>query len=249
MSNTPTRIRFHAFSAQKEGLDPAEWEDACAISRRSLRFAISDGASASFAAQAWARCLVDTWIAEPKGSLAARACSRVIERAASEWEVARSTVTRGTVPGYLADARKGKERLAYATFVGGQFLRGGKSFVLQTVSYGDSALFLIRNEDLVAAAPSNILEIEFDERPELLVSRPGQTPDLRFDEFLLRQGDMVVAATDALAEMLRDGHNAGNQVWKHVQGLDPQSFAGWIDEQRTSGDLHNDDVTLLRIQL
>src|SRR5947199_8445100 len=64
----------------------------------------------------------------------------------------------------------------------------------------------------------------------------------------LRDGDMLLLATDAVAAWLLKQHEEGRPLWKWLyQKLStPESFAAMIAYGRKNG-LRNDDFTLVRV--
>jgi hypothetical protein len=68
-----------------------------------------------------------------------------------------------------------------------------------------------------------------------------------------QSGDSFYAATDALAAWFLRSAHAGERPWEVLRDLDtdagPPSFAEWVLERRAAGAMHNDDVTLVRIDI
>jgi hypothetical protein len=74
---------------------------------------------------------------------------------------------------------------------------------------------------------------------------------LQFAGGELVDGDLLFLATDALAQwLLLVAPDDGLQLWALLDDLDHDAtFAALVADQRATGRLHNDDVTLLRVRV
>ncbi|GAB2774543.1 hypothetical protein [Streptomyces daliensis] len=125
----------------------------------------------------------------------------------------------------------------------------------QAAALGDSCLFHIRDGRLLTAHPVATAEA-FGNQPELFGSSNRDTELLvsrtRFLDGTCVSGDIVLLTTDALAAWFLAQPQPGEAV--HVlteyarnpgQG---EQFEAWVQEQRDSGALHNDDIALVHIE-
>ncbi|MHC4218714.1 MAG: hypothetical protein ACYSU7_09700, partial [Planctomycetota bacterium] len=99
---------------------------------------------------------------------------------------------------------------------------------------------------------------QFDNTPNLLSSRLPQTlrrgaEDVNVLSGQWQPGDTFYLATDALAQWLLAIQEAGRPPWTNLGDLcrenDHETFARLVSELRGLGDLHNDDTTLLRVEV
>ena len=69
-----------------------------------------------------------------------------------------------------------------------------------------------------------------------------------------RSGDHYLLMTDALANWFLRESESGNKPWEEIarvlDGTEPEAvFPAWVERLRDHGGLHNDDVTLILIDL
>jgi hypothetical protein len=127
----------------------------------------------------------------------------------------------------------------------------------RALAVGDSCLFHVRGDELLAFGPVERAD-QFDNSPHLISSRSPQ-PLRRGDEHLTvlsgawRPGDTFLLATDAIAKYLMAEQEEGRPPWTTVRDLDGSngstSFARLVELLRSERVLHNDDTTLLRVEV
>ncbi len=260
-------ICTQAFHVPKRGNAETEYEDAffpdTGFASRDLtkfRCAVADGASESAYSGLWAQLLVRAF-----GRRKMR-----LERLRNLWQ--RAVVAR-PVPWYLErKIRNG----AHAAFVG-LMLREEKgtpktapkdpldiqigeaatdSGSWRAMAVGDSCVFHVRGDQLLSAGPVTRSE-HFDNNPVLVSSRSRDpfrqdSPNVQVLKGRWEPGDTFHLATDALAQWLLSKHEAQKPPWSALRDLDtddPGCFASFIDELRSGDDLHNDDTTLVRVEV
>ena len=249
----------------KAGSSDAEYEDAWCVpdedasAARGCTVAVTDGASESLLAGAWARRLAKALGALDGRDLDAAALAEVVCAAAAQW------------PGYLSRYIRRRERAgrpvawyeepklergAYATLVGVSFHResgpvysGGGTWT--AAALGDSCAFQVRDGRLAAAFPLESAA-QFDTSPHLAGSRD---PDRELLELRTESrhgtwlpGDVFYLATDAAAQWFLAEDEANARPWLQID----ESFddpAGWLDELRAQRRIRNDDVTIVRCRL
>ncbi len=131
---------------------------------------------------------------------------------------------------------------------------GGNIF--ETVALGDTCLFQIRDGIPVLQFPLK-LSGEFNNRPLLISSNPTRNNQVLANFKSVRgewrTGDQFYLMTDALASWSMREAEAGRAPWSLLQGLgtDAQAepFAEWIATLRRTGQIRNDDVTCVRLQV
>jgi hypothetical protein len=226
-----------AFAVPKAGNRPDEYEDAAACDVTAGRFAVADGATESSFAAEWAGLLAAAYVDRPvePGSWA-----DWLAGPRARWE---ERVGVLELPWYAEEKR---EAGAFATLLGLEFR--GRSW--RAVAVGDSCLFHLRGRELLRAFPLDRADA-FGNRPDLVRSHPMAGPpcDL-WAEGECEPGDRFLLATDALACWLLARAEAGRPAWEELELLTgPDEFALRVDEWRAGQGLHNDDVTLLVIDV
>ncbi len=230
-------LLWDAFHAPKKGNTSEEYEDAFAGDPAQGRFAVTDGASESAFAGAWAGIVAQAYVRTP-----------------------------GSWSGWLPDARKlwrsqvqGRELPWYAET---KFHEGAFAATLGLIFHpdhwraeaiGDCCLFQIRQERLCHAFPISRSQ-DFDNRPVLLGSRNREAGQPKLQCYSLqgdwRGGDLFYLMTDALAQWFLTKIEGRGSPWRKLQRLEtPEQFAFWLDKVRTANEIRNDDVTLLRIHV
>ncbi|MFJ3639278.1 hypothetical protein ACIPRD_05955 [Streptomyces sp. NPDC090108] len=233
-----------------------------------LYAAVSDGASESLLAGAWAERLVtdavesmslnrdwwdeaDTFVPDLMQRSALR-WKVYLERYREEREARGRPITWYEQPGL--------EKGAFATVLGvevratedgdGEVHRSWHAFAL-----GDSCLFHLRDGAVLRAFPVEDVE-GFGITPQLLGSRNHDTAlvaeRLQFAHGTLAPGDEVLLASDALAAWLLSpdhGHRTPGTVLATLADAGDESFTEWVEDQRARGLMRNDDVTLVRIRV
>jgi hypothetical protein len=231
----------------KIGYRPEECEDACAADPRLGRFAIADGATEGGQSGPWAHMLVEEflrrddpfdWIGWLPG-LQERWCSQV------------QTDPEAPTRPWFQDVQLAIG--AFSTFLG--LVVDPSRWVAQAV--GDSCLFQLREHRLLERFPMNCAA-QFTTTPSLLGSRPRPpVPDAPGLAIETRQGswqagDRFWLMTDALAEWFLRQADQDRAPWEVLERFldQPESdFLDWVGQQRAEGQLRNDDVTLVGVQL
>ena len=248
------------FWLPKAGNRPEEYEDASRVvypqhmgvsGRRTARVSVSDGASESAFAREWANILTDAFVDRPPD------ISGLTEGSLRDWLAPTQEEWRGDVPWDSipwhgeAKARAG----AFATVLGltVAIVPGNPyQFSWQTVAVGDSCLFVVRADRLWLSFPLEDT-VQFDNYPALVCSNPDNTGDLwegvqrRSGECLA--GDLFVLASDALACWFLARNDEGQKPWETLLALDSLEWAAWVEEQRSTGTMRNDDTTLVTISV
>ena len=251
-------ICTQAFHTPKRGNVESEYEDAFhpeRLFRRDLsefHCAVGDGASESAFSGEWARLLVRGY------------CRRgmSIEGLQRRWL---RFVTRRPVPWYLeAKIRRG----AHAALVGLSIRddRPAESFggSWDVAAVGDSCFFHVRADELLSVAPMSTSD-EFNNSPHLISTDASASFGLDPSRLTVVSGewrprDAFYLASDALAQWVLAEHEADRPPWPLFRGLkhgadhgrdspEGRSFEEVVTELREHGGLHNDDTTLLRVEV
>jgi hypothetical protein len=240
-------MRWRGFAAPKRGYAAEEYEDAFAGNPRLGRFAIADGASESSFASLWARLLVEGFTHAPRRSISD---TDWLEPLRQRWS---AEVDKLELPWY-ADAKRGLG--ASATFLGLALRRYWKrrAGIWAASSVGDCCCFHIQGDRPVQSFP--VLHAQdFGNYPKLVNSRSHWNGSGAQDQFRgkWRAGDRFFLMTDALAQWFLMCHEKEDRpcdvIAQVLQAQPEKSFCSWIDELRDQGNLRNDDVTLVVIDV
>lgn len=265
-------IRTEAFHAPKRGNAESEYEDAffpeSGIAREvsTFRCAVADGASESAFSGLWARLLVRGF---GRGRMRLARLRKLWQRAVGNGGGGADTGKQ--LPWYL---EKKVLNGAHAALVG-LSLRDGNGAVRpadpapagngtdrvvgslggswRAVAVGDSCVFHVRADELVAVGPVGKSE-QFNNSPFLLASKSPQFIR-RSDEYVSlvagrwQPGDTFFLASDAISHWLLAEHEAGRPPWSMLRALGPETFRLFVEKLRTAGVLHNDDSTLMRVEV
>ena len=226
----PESLHWRSFVVPKDGHAADECEDAVAGDPEAGRFAIADGASESFAAGEWARLLVDAfvgrgpsrdWLAEPRADWL-----RAVAGQAVSWYAEEKLSAGG-----------------HATFVGLTTRVVADQFDWEAVAVGDACLFHVVGGSLLSSFPLD-RPTDFTSSPTLISSRAG-TPNWKVARGVLRPGEALLLATDALAQCLLESANDRRFAGTGLLTMDhDDDFALWVAATRAAGKLRNDDVAL-----
>jgi serine/threonine protein phosphatase PrpC len=245
------RVRAQAFRLPKAGNTEEEYEDACwpegAVRReaRLFRCAVADGATEASFAGLWARLLVRAYC---RAELSSARLPISLRALASAWDDA---VASRPLPWYAEEkARAG----AFAALAGLTMTVSRGEVRWRALAIGDSCIFHLRGGALIAAFPLQAAD-DFDNRPYLLGSKAESNGQLRVHvrhaTGRAQSCDRFLLMTDALAAWALRSSEAGDNPWEALSSAahDEEVFRGLIGDLRTSGDIRNDDVTLMTVDV
>lgn len=233
------------FHTPKKGSSEAEYEDAYFPSScfqrgvERFRCAVADGASESAFAREWAQLLVRNF---GRGRFHLDYLQRL-------WK---KLVAKQKLPWYLqAKVTKG----AHAALVGLSIADQSKAW--RALAIGDCCLFHIRSEKLLMVGPVT-KSSDFDNSPFLLSTRcqapiPREAEHVHVLSGTWEPKDTFYLASDALSKWLLSEEEAGKPPWGILCQLgtatEAQPFRRMVDSLRAESKLHNDDTTLLRLEV
>jgi hypothetical protein len=261
------QIQMVIFSETKEGNAPGEWQDAAlggvaadpAGNPVAARFIVLDGATGAYDPLRWVDQLVTSFApvpgAGPGGGPQLEAADmrawfvRMQEQWASEPRSFDSII----------EERKFAEVGSFATLLGFEIAGlDGAEARWQAVALGDTVLFHVRDSRMIAVFPAMGPD-DFGNLPDgvhtLQAKLDLMTERLQFSRGTLRVGDLLFAATDAMAQwILRTIKREEGKVWDVLGSLaHPDVFARLVQDQRREQDsakrMKNDDVTLMRLRM
>ncbi|MCH7798564.1 MAG: hypothetical protein IID28_08995 [Planctomycetes bacterium] len=134
--------------------------------------------------------------------------------------------------------------------------RGEIDGTWRAIAVGDSCLFQVRDDELITVGPLSRSD-QFDNSPFLLGSKSAQSigrnaPHVSVHAGTWSRNDRFYLATDAMAQWLLLRDEAGLPPWTMLRELGEQDtlpFDELVTEMRLEHDLHNDDTTLLRVEV
>lgn len=254
------KATIHSFWLPKLGSSASEYEDAFALSgtgtirSSEMRFAVADGASESYLAGRWANVLCENFAKH--GALDHRT---LVTSAILEWQqivleyVAQREESGNPIQWY---EEPGIARGAFATLCGIEF-RGamfgdGK---WEATSLGDSCIMQVRKDTVITAFPIESSEA-FGYTPELFPTKPPSIDKvleyMKSDSGTFKTGDTFFLMTDAMANWFLRQVERGRKPWDELKALNPKKmelFGDWINNLRENKKIHNDDVTLVIVEI
>ncbi len=252
------------YSTQKEGYDPAEWEDGAASDpyagargdSSAVRFAVADGATETYEARIWACQLIGSFMSpDPAGGTSRPALDQA---GLSTWFKSMQQRWPAVVPAPRDDIERAKhDQGTLATFVGGEIAGlDTRRPCWRAAALGDAVLFHVSGGILVEHFPP-LASADFGSAPNGIGTLPGwlgqmssqvQVKQGRQD---LAPGDIIYVATDAFAKWIMTCEETGDTtLWPLLRGLvHPSGFTQLVAAQRRAMAMKDDDVTLMRIRL
>ena len=238
------------YSIQRIGDSPDDNCDALCAANKSLRFAISDGASQSFNSGLWAQLLVNSW-AESSGRAT---IDSLASGCAARW-LAETGHEVSKVPNN--DLLKTKmERGSSATFGGVRWVAdGGSDGFWEAIVVGDLLLIVTELDSAGQATVRMTVPVEtladFPISPDQIsTSVPHLARRSTTIHLSHRPGIGFALLTDAVARYAVALCVRGvglSSVFPFI-GQEEAQFSSWIASLRQSGQIDDDDSTVLFVQ-
>ena len=245
-----------AFWLPKEGCTEEEYEDAffprnvSSLTGERLRFAVADGATEASFSKLWARLLVRAFV---RRSLTLPFTLDELKPLQEQWAEA----VHGKELAWYAEVKVASG--AFSSLLGLELTENSATDATErqwrAVACGDSCLVQISADQILRSFPLSE-SAAFTSRPNLLGSLAGAEVD---ETGLVAEctgtwtaDDQFFLMTDALACWFLKQSEFGKKPWsllKEVETGGQTSFGDFVAELRTNGELKNDDVTLMKIEL
>jgi len=229
----------------KRGNQMNEYEDSFSISEDSLKVSVADGATEASFSKEWSQILTKHYISNP------------IEIITNEWlnlayDEFYKNIDIGRLPWHAQN--KIIEQGSYSTLTGISIDQEAESFT--GIVIGDSCIFWIDNEGMHKFPFRS--EQEFNSRPYLINTLKQNNEEIEDEKnqkilpyFKFSEGSTrIYLATDALSCWIVSEDCKGNKPCEILDGLDnEQEFVKFVDNLRDNGELKNDDVTLVILEI
>jgi hypothetical protein len=254
-------LHAEAFWLPKSGCSESEYEDAFGppslkapqqFKGEKARFAVADGATEASFSRQWAVQLVRGFVHEHIG---VRITAEDLKPLQQKWE---RTVRRRPLPWY---AEEKVEKGAFSSLLGLEIACGqgkpGLALSWRAVAVGDSCLFQVERKTIVLAWPLKASS-DFGNSPSLLCSKPAKNgtdlaeANVQNAEGSCGQDTAFYLMTDALSCWFLREHERGGEPWRVVADLGTdggERFCDLVTRLRSSGEMKNDDVTLVRVEV
>lgn len=232
------------FITSKDAEAYKDCADHYAFNLQSHRFAIADGVTKSFFPKLWSKILVEQSVA-PTG---ATDCS--LEACQEEWlDQVTQRVSTPTVKWYTMNAFLRRDA-ALSTLVSLDF--DEEEMIWSASAIGDSFLFFVPmgeedNMDKWVKLSSKQEPVEFDNFPDYLSSRGEGKGDIQYASGNIVPGTFYLM-TDALSEWMFEHQGDALRLIRE-EWTDQNAFKQSVERLRRSGLLHDDDSSVLMIQV
>lgn len=251
-------LQPRVYSVSKSGNEPRENEDAVFVNHAGDCFsiAVADGATLGICSSLWARLLVrgHTGLVFP-GSASPDALVALLEEwlspLRSRWlktsrKLLGTKLERWYVHNAIVDG-------AYSTLAILRLHISAESIRWTAFAIGDTCVAIVTNNAVSRIFPLDASS-QFGHRPSLIPSRMigayALSSHVRFFQGELTVGTTVMLMTDALAKWFIESTEKGLLPWRqleHVHSSD--DYALFVDRVRQSGELTDDDTTLVVVEL
>jgi hypothetical protein len=254
-------VHAEAFWLPKYGSSEAEYEDFFGpttlkspqgFKGQRMRFAVADGATEASFSKQWAKQLVRAFV---HGQLSVPPTAEELKPLQERWQ---KYVHRRPLPWYTEEKA---EEGAFSSLLGLEIFESvdGKATPVawRAVAAGDSCLFKVERGRVLEAWPI-AKSVEFGNSPSLLSSIAASNgADLAGARVQKAEGGCgqdtaFYLMTDALSCWFLREQERGREPWRILADLGTergQSFPRLVRDLRATGELKNDDVTLLRIDV
>ena len=230
----------------KLGHEAVECEDFIATDPQTCRFAVTDGATEAFDARNWARRLAQNWV-QTESALTAE---EFREWVAAEGRELHDSWNGLSLSWYSEEkARTG----SFAALVGVELDLKTESPSWNAIALGDSCLIHCREGSLLKSFPISCSR-SFNSAP-VLVASDASVHEASMTSVVLasgncNNGDVLLLLSDAMAcwclERFEKSDFDPNELFKKKEDDELKEF---LDAERLSGRMRNDDLAVLRIEL
>ena len=253
-------ISWLSFTIPKAGNQDIENEDALfptsgigeSISGKPSTFIMADGATQTSFSGLWARCLIEA-CADKK--LSEPIFLQSIENARETW--LRSFEGK-EIPWHAAEKiRQGAFSAITWLEIQHLPLHPGYAYSWKALAVGDCCLFIARNQSIYLSLPLQN-PIDFSLSPTLVPTKRERLDSIKGKiqtaRGSLKSGDQIILTSDAIAAWIMKQSQLDKLSFLDMIKLiknakDGIGFSEWINSLRKSGELKNDDTSVIYIEL
>lgn len=237
----PPLVTLQSFWTQKLGNEPHYWEDAFVVGPCGTVAAIADGASEGIFSRQWAKLLANRAVADRPALTSPAAFAAWIATCRDEF------ATAIDYPNLRWSQQKKVDEVgAAATLLLLEIGRPNDDGLRpwRAAAIGDACLHWLYGEGGSGSFPV-VDDGQLGSAPDLIRSKLGtRVPPVLVAAGTCGPGDLFLLATDAMAGRLLRERN-----WKRYCTLDEDSWRKELDHLRASGQVVNDDCTLVILKL
>ena len=237
---------FRAFTLAKDPQQPGEYQDAWRCAPEAGVAAVADGVASAIFSGPWAEVLVEAIIAQPLSLDQHDGLGTWLAARRAQWQAKIDTTG-------LAWFQKAKLPAgAFSTLLWVTIAADNAEATWLCRAIGDSCLFHVRDGRLLCVFPIERTE-DFAADPVVLGSVNLNRDHLL--EFKSAQGsccpgDLLVLATDAVAQWILSEVEAGNPpTWNDFWTMTEMEWRDGLDRLRTEGAMRYDDATLVVLRI
>jgi hypothetical protein len=215
-------------------------------------FIVADGATSTSFSGLWAKCLINTC---SQMSLSEFNFYRAVSKAQVEWQ---KTLQGVELPWHAQQKFQLGAFSALAWLEIQYFpLHPAYAFSWRALAVGDCCLFIARNQSIFLSLPLQDPR-EFQNTPVLIPSKSEKMDSIKGKVQTARgslvMGDQVILASDAISSWIMRKSQADRleflRLVKSIKSAKNGSgFSNWVNSLRKSGELKNDDTSLILIEL
>jgi hypothetical protein len=254
------RLSVRSHTVAKAGNRDDENEDAVEVDGQRFVVALADGSTEGAYSRDWARWLAARFARSenryPEAIQSPELLAQAIQRALETWRTNFSeqiAQRRDELPWFVERAR---EQGGFATLLVLVASPQQDNVTWHAAAMGDSCLFHVDQDANIACQLPNLAFADFDISPRLLSSAGIGNSDTiagaKFANGRLEPTDHLILATDALSAWLVKEPGVGFKS-RFARLLDAarssDSFAALVAAERLDGELRNDDVTLVLVEV
>jgi len=242
------KCEMHVLYSPKLGCSEQEYEDAFYLpftkspnEISTCKVSIADGATESSFAKEWAKILTEGFATY---SFEKNEIHNSLKELRQLW---RKSINTANLPWYAQDKfQKG----AFSAFLGLEVDFDKKKW--KSLAVGDCCLFLVRDDKLTTSFPFSDYE-SFGNNPYAISSNQSQNLDIENHLIVIehdfKRGDILILASDAIAAWFLKSSTEGKKIWDTViDRFENEDFETWLNEQRATKEIKNDDTTLILIE-
>jgi len=243
-SKREEKLSIKIFTTPKPLEKKEENQDACKKDSKDKKFAISDGASSIPRSGLWSRILTKNFVKDKnvmEEQLTKTWYKKWLSKSRQEWEKKAEIKKLDPILQHKIEKSQGSA----STFLGCIYSKVETKNKLRVIYIGDSCLFLIQKNKIRRSIPLEKSD-EFTSNPKVIRSLTDVgDKHIAQDEIEFEVGDIIILATDELAEWILSRKEKGENPWLKLENLTQKKFEDLIEEIRKNNEVDEDDMTVI----